>query len=190
MYKRQSGNVALIVLAVLVVLGLIGAGIFVWSRQDKKIETNTSQESSTEVVPTTVEKVENVTETIVDVDLLLQHSGDEALLPAETPSSFVEYIKTRLHDFDCDFSENPDAGFVVSKISPRFISGGVSCMGGAGTVWYLTTAGWEELGFQSLVPCSKLVELAIPADFLSNCYDDASQDQETISNPNGLLNED
>ncbi len=191
MYKRQSGNVALIVVVVLVILGLIGAGIFVWSRQEGKDSTDdSSQKATTEVVARTVEKSTNEVETIVDVDLLLQYPGDESLLPVGTPETFVAYMKTKLHDFDCNFEENSGAGFNITKISPRFVKGGVGCMGGAGTVWYLTTAGWEELGFQSMIPCSTLVELAIPSEFIDSCYDDSKPGEETVSNPNGVMNKD
>ena len=188
MNKKQSGNVVVIVLIVVVILALIGAGFYVWSRNDKKEETNTTQESSTEVVPRTIEKTKDTTEVITNVDVLLQIPGDETKLPPETPDSFVEYIKTKLIDFDCDYTENENAGITVSRVSPRFASGGVGCMGGAGTVWYLTTVGWEELGYQSMIPCSTLVELAIPSEFMAECYDDNSPDQETIANPNGKLN--
>jgi hypothetical protein len=188
--KRQTGNVALIAVILIVAVGLIAAGIFVWSRQDKKVDTNPTQENNAVVTPKTKEKTEDEAETITKVDLLLQRSGDEDLLPAVTPSTFVEYIKGRLNDFECDFSESPNGGFTISKISPRFVEGSIGCLGGASAVWYLTTAGWEEFGFQSMVPCSKLSELAIPSDFMAECYDDSSSGQETIANPNGKLNKD
>jgi len=189
MYKRQSGNATLIIIIVLVVLTLAGAGWLVWSRQNNKSnDADTAKNISTLTTPKVVEKEEDTTESIIEVELLLQHSGDQDLLPSETAATFVEYMTERLNDFDCDFNENPSAGFTISKISPRFVAGGIGCLGGASTVWYLTTAGWEELGFQSQVPCSKLVELAIPSDFLSECYDDTSAGEEIISNPNGPLN--
>lgn len=189
MHKRQAGNATLIIIIVLVVLALGGASLLVWSRQNNKSNvSDTSKDSTTLTTPKLAEKKENTTESILGVELLLQHSGDQDLLPSETPATFVEYMAARLNDFDCDFNENPSAGFAISKISPRFVAGGVGCLGGAATVWYLTTAGWEELGYQSHVPCSKLVELAIPSDFLSECYDDASAGEEVIANPNGSLN--
>lgn len=188
MYKRQSGNANLIIIIVLVALAVISAGVLVWSRQDKNKKDDASSDSTVLTTPKVAEKEEDVEETILEVDLMLQHSGDEDLLPAETPETFVEYMQARLNDFDCDFNENPNAGFTISKISPRFIAGGVGCLGGAATVWYLTTAGWEELGYQSHVPCSKLSELAIPSDFLAECYDDSSETEEVIANPNGPLN--
>lgn len=188
MHKRQSGSATLVIIVVLVSLGVIGAGLFVWSRQgDKTSNVDTSTDSTTIIVPKIAEK-EDTAETILEVELLLQRSGDEDMLPAETPETFVEYMTARLNDFDCDFVESPTAGFTISKISPRFVAGSISCMGGAAAVWYLTTAGWEELGYQSNVPCSQLVELAIPSDFLAECYDDGSPGEEIIPNPNGPLN--
>ncbi|MEK7471803.1 MAG: hypothetical protein AAB624_01010 [Patescibacteria group bacterium] len=189
MHKRQSGNANLIIIIVLVVLAVIGAGLFLWSRQDDKNDNaDTESDSTTITTPIIAEKEEDTTETILDVELLLQRSGYEDLLPAETPATFKEYIAARLNDFDCDFVESPSGGYTITKISPRFVAGGIGCLGGAATVWYLTTAGWEELGFQSYVPCTTLVEFAIPSEFLNDCYDDSSPGEEIIPNPNGPLN--
>lgn len=189
MYRRESGNANVIIIIVFVALAIVGAGLFVWSRQDKKtVEKDSSSESTSLGTPAIADKEEDTVETILEVDLLLQRVGDEDLLPAETPATFVEYMTVKLNDFDCDYDEFPEGGFSVSKISPRFIAGGLGCGGGAGIVWYLTTAGWEELGFQSYVPCSELVQLAIPSEFLAECYDDSSVDEPIIPNPNGPLN--
>lgn len=189
MHKRQSGSANLIIIIALVVLVVLGAGWLVWSRQDDNSnDTEVTTDSTTQVTPKLVEKEEDKAETILEVELLLQHSGDEDLLPTETAATFIEYMASRLNDFECDYVESPSAGFGITKISPRFVSGSISCLGGAATVWYLTTAGWEELGYQSYVPCSRLAELAIPSDFLSECYDDTSPGEEIIPNPNGPLN--
>lgn len=185
--RKQSGNLYLIII-ILVAIMVIGSGIFVWSRKDSKNTEDKKKDTSQVETPTLAEKEEDVTETITEVDLLLQHYGDQELLPSETPATFIDYISTRLNDFDCDFSENSEAGFKISKISPRFVAGSIGCLGGAATAWYLTTAGWEELGYQSHVPCSKLEELAIPSDFLAECYDDTSEGEEVLPNPNGPLN--
>lgn len=189
MHRRQSGNANLIIIIVLVVLVVSGAGLFVWSRQDKKT-ANTDESTATTSLgtPAIADKDEKIAESILEVEIMLQRPGDEELLPAVTPATFVEYMNVKLNDFDCDFGEFPEGGYSVTKISPRFIAGGLGCGGGASIVWYLTTAGWEELGFQAQVPCSRIVELAIPSEFMSECYDDASPGEEVIANPNGPLN--
>lgn len=192
MKRRQSGNAAIIVLVVVTALLIIGVGIFVWQRQNNQpVEVETSDETSNsaeiEEAKKTVEKTEPEPEVITEVSLTLQHVGDELKLPDVTPESFVEYMKIRLNDFVCDFVEFPNGGFNVTKISNRFVAGGIGCEGGAATIWYLTGIGWDELGYQSEVPCSSLVERAIPSDFLAQCYDDANPEA-IIDNPNGPLN--
>lgn len=178
----------MIIIITFVVLAIAGAAFFVWGRKDESSKQSTQSNTTSTTKPKVVEKSEVVPESILEVELLLQRTGDEELLPGETALTFKQYMKSRLNDFDCDFTESPAAGFTISKISPRFVAGRISCLGGASTVWYLTTAGWEELGFQSQVPCSKLSEYAIPSDFLSECYDDTSPNEEVVANPNGPLN--
>lgn len=189
MYKKQAGSAQLIIVIVLVVLLSVGAGLFVWNRQNKEdTAKKESKNTSTSTIHKIAVKEKDTTETITEVDLTLQRTGDVALLPSVTPESFVEYMTTKINDFECDFELYPAGGFNVVKISPRFVEGGIGCEGGAGIVWYLTTAGWEELGFQSYVPCSTLVEYAIPSEFIESCYDDTSENEEVIDNPNGPLN--
>jgi len=174
---------------VLVACVILFAGWYVYEsgKEDKPAESAKSADSSVNDNQTAQEDSKPALKVITEVDLLLQRPGDGSKMPIVTPKSFVTFIESKLGAFECDFDEFPEGGYTISKISDEFIGGSLSsCGGGAAIVWFLDASGWQELGYQSPVPCSELVASKIPSDFLAECYDDADAES-ILGNPNGPL---
>lgn len=175
---------------VLVAVVILFAGWYVYKsgKDDKPAESAKTSESTASADQAATSESKPAPKVITEVDLLLQKPGDGAKLPDVTPGSFVTFVEFKLSTFECDFDEFPEGGYSIQKISDEFISGSLSsCGGGAAIVWYLNAEGWQELGFQSPVPCSELAATKIPSDFLAECYDDVDAES-ILLNPNGPLN--
>jgi len=137
--------------------------------------TDTVEPALEETVPTVVSK-------ITKVNLLLKESGDEAQLPENTPISFVDYMKERLATFNCDTEAG---GYTIKIISEEFVGGSVGCDGGFSAVWYAQSDIWQEFGAQDTAPCSDIIRLKIPEEFIATCLDlDTASEKK---NPNGSI---
>lgn len=204
--QKNQGNLVVVILIVIAALALITGGgyLVIHSRAKQKTPTvstsptaQQTKDTSTadQTKPADAAAAPSDSETkdttdpkkITDVQITLKVPGDESKLPAvDTPASFVSYMKTKLEGFDCDFTQFPEGAYYVSKINANFIKGSFGCGGGAAITWYLENGTWQELGYQSYVPCKDLVTHKIPSDFISDCYDEAKPDA-VLSNPNGPL---
>ena len=183
----------IIALFILIDIGKLDAGFKLpFSIFGNDTSSSTKSSPTEDPVITETEEVDSVEETpaletsktnITEVDLLLKKLGDESLLPEVASDSFVEYMKEKLSVFEC---ESETGGITVSKVSSEFVSGGGGCEGGFyAAFWYKIDGEWQELGAQDTIPCTKVVETAIPIEFIDGCFDETTGT--TIANPNGSI---
>lgn len=194
MKKLNQHGIAHIVLILLAVVVLAGAGFAGWrvyeSKKDKKPSTSqtsqkTTEKDNTEKVKT--DSTQELSETEIldlsDSPISLKKPEDIDKLPAKTPKSFIEMLKADLANFKC---EDDEGGMYILQISKKYIHSSEGCFGaGVSKYWYLKNNKWEVLGLQNAPDCSKLKATGIPSEFIKVCFVEGSS--ELIPNPNGSI---
>lgn len=148
--------------------------------ETEKVPAVKEDETTTEEIAPTLTTLSKITE----VNLLLKEPGEEAQLPENTPTTFIEYMREKLSKFDCDVESG---GITITKVSDEFVGGGVGCEGGFSAVWYQKSDIWQEFGTQDTPLCNDVVNLKIPLEFIATCIDLETAKEKP--NPNGSIDQ-
>lgn len=201
--KNQKGFGTIELLIIVVLIGLLaGAGWFVYNRQKNKSDTKvttttqlnqkTTAQTNTES-ETTPKKIDT---TIHTVDIKLQTAADITKLPEYTPASFKTFMLDILKKNKYENNGDIDVitQYSISKISQVNITGGIVPVdkngngqpGGAPVIWVLTPAEmWEEETLNGPACKSKNGGL-IYEEFVKECFTNPNADT-WVKNPNGSI---
>lgn len=204
MQANEKGFSVVEILAIIVVVGLLGAvGWLVYDRQKSKTDEPTTQSSTKQTIQDDAKQdsKENTTTTpkmdttIHEVSISLKSEADLAKLPDYTPASFKSYLAEKLRNnkpFDNGEAIVAET-WIISTISQVNIRGGQvptdkdgnSYPGGAPIIWVLTPAGtWDQESLNGPV-CTSKNGGKIYEEFVTTCYDGGQPDG--VKNPNGSI---
>ncbi len=199
-------------LLIVLVISVIGfGGYYVWSQQDDK-ETNTTETvqevpMNSEAVGQSGDETANLSSNSLSGNEFLEleepavivNEKDVDSLPAETPGSFVEYLREVVRENTPDELSGCVAEYTISIISNVNVAGGISsideetlsssgsCGAGAKKVWVYDGNSWDDSASGQDAPvCSNLNEPVIYSEFVEKCYED-SEGTKLIDNPNGSI---
>lgn len=211
MLTKQKGFTALETILILVLIGVIGFvgwTVYQSNQEDEQPEEPAASEQ--------VEEEPNETASFLPGELLelnppvrLSTTQDVENLPEQTPTSFKDYMRGVLSDFDTTFEAPASDVECEQYIEVNLIStinagaqfraeeagtnqAGQCAIGGGQMIYYLAdeqTEQWDNLGIAHAPPtCEQLVEKEIYEEFIDTCLENAGDSpSNAVSNPNGSI---
>lgn len=192
--KNQRGFTVLEIVIVVVLVGaLCGAGGYVVSQNKQKKSNDTSQTSSQP-------KAEDSTSTTEQIPDLIDYGkpGIEIVQKSDVgkltraSDNFKAYINSLVRDKPTynDGCEYPQKLFIERIYKDEFALGGTSGCGGALLVWKKTDNKWaraENIGGHSYPECKHIISQEIPPQIVEKCFDEdnpSADENGLINNPN------
>lgn len=176
-------------LLLVLILGIVAGTVFYVYSSNKKV--GNGSDGTNIVKEENLQKEDNKSEYIVEVNLDIETAKDLDKLPSITPASFKDHLLSKIS------KDNSSCRviYMVKKISKANIEGGVAidmddiekCGSGAPLLWVIDPEGkWESFGLNGNPGCKTESGGLVYEEFADKCYKDKELKM-LIKNPNGSV---